>query len=793
MSAHNWETVKELFSSALELQPEQRADFLEQACAGNHAQRAEIEWLLASFSRADDFLETPAVDDAIKLFNENRSKSAAGRRIGQYEIIREIGQGGMGAVYLAARADDQYKKQVAIKLVRQGFDIDFIVNRFLAERQILANLDHPNIARLLDGGTTEDGSPYLVMEYIDGSPLDEYCDRQKLSIVERLKLFQTVCSAVGYAHRNLVIHRDIKPSNILVTDEGTPKLLDFGIAKILLPETAVQATDKTAATLRLMTPDYASPEQIKGETITTLSDIYSLGVLLYKLLTGLRPYRLKTTVPGEIESAICEQPPEKPSEAARGRLGDRVTQDRATNPQSQILNPKLLRGDLDNIVLMSIRKQPSRRYSSAEQLAEDIRRHLVGLPVIARADTFAYRSAKFVERHKVGVLAAALIVVSLLSAVVMTVREERKAQRRFNDVRKLANSVIFEFHDSIQDLPGSTPARELLVNRALEYLDSLSREAGDDPSLQRELIAAYLRVGNVQGNPNNANLGDSAGAMQSYRKALAIAQRLAARNSRDADARHSLAVIHQKMGDTQSGTGDIDGAVESLQKSLAIFRDLAEAAPANVEAQQSLAVSYVKLGDVLGNSNFPNRGDSAEAMQSYRLSLAILQSLYSSDAKLFRTRRLLGLIYERIGSILEDEGNFAQALDTYRRSLAIREPLAADYPTNTDAVRDAAIAHEKIANVLTSTGELAAALENRRKSLDTFTGLAKADPRNVQAQRSLAISYIHMGDLLGDPDSPNLARRAEALENYEPALHILQSKESDPTNADTRHMLRARS
>jgi eukaryotic-like serine/threonine-protein kinase len=523
--AEHHQLLTDLLNEALQHEPQERAAFLAQACATNVQLRREVESLLASFEESSDFIETPA----LALFPEESDEVMEGRSIGHYRIVREIGRGGMGAVYLAERTDE-YREQVALKIVKRGMDTDFMVRRFRHERQILASLHHPNIARLLDGGTTEDGRPYFVMEYIEGEPIDEYCAHHYLSISERLKLFRTVCAAVHYAHQNLVIHRDLKPGNILITVEGEVKLLDFGIAKIFNPEIS-QTIDRTATLMRLMTPEYASPEQVRGEQVTTASDVYSLGVVLYELLTGHRPYHLTSILPSDIERVICEQEPTRPSTAAlqEEEKGKR----KLAFPF--FLSPLLpfsrspLRGDLDNIVLMALRKEPLRRYASVEQFAEDIRRHLEGLPVIARSDTFSYRAGKFMQRHKAGVAAAALILLSLIAGLITTVWQARRAQaqqakaeRRFNDVRKLANSYLFEFHDAVEKLPGSTEARELVVKRALEYLDSLAREAGDDPSLQQELAAAYLKVGDVQGRPGFPNLGDTAGALSSYRKSLAI-------------------------------------------------------------------------------------------------------------------------------------------------------------------------------------------------------------------------------------------------------------------------------
>lgn len=803
MTPEQWQHVKDLFQAALERPAEERQRFVIDASKGNEKLVSEVVSLLGFDARAGKFIEAPATAVVPELFALQPSRFV-GKRIGPYRIVEEIGHGGMGAVFLAERADEQYEQHVAIKLVKTGFDNVFITNRFLNERQILANLDHPNIANLLDGGTTEDGSPYLVMEFIDGLPIDQYCDKHKLPIIERLKLFRTICAAVAHAHRNLIIHRDLKPSNVLVTSQGIPKLLDFGIAKILSSQLAAMPTDRTAATVRLMTPDYASPEQVRGDNITTSSDIYSLGVLLYKLLTGHHPYRMKKNLAQEIERVVCGQEPERPStivtrtEALPANNGasrttvtpGSVSSDRDTQPSRL---RRQLGGDLDNIVLMAMRKEPQRRYLSVEQFSEDIRRHLERLPVLARKDTLLYRSQKFLARHKFGVAAAAVVIITLIAGIVGTTwqarvaRTERaRAEQRFNDVRRLANSFMFEIHDSVQNLPGSTAARQLLVTRALEFLNSLAQESVDDPSLQRELVSAYIRIGNVQGNPNNANLGDRNGAMQSYRQALFISGQLAANNPTDAQARRWLGVIREKMSDVQAVTGDMAGAVESALSSLSAFKKLAETDPTNVAAQQSLAISYIKVGDVLGNPNFPNNHDPAGSTENYRSSLAILQSLGKSDPNNAKTRRLLGLVHERLGTMHEEQGNVTAARDNYLQSQVIRQSLATASPENADAVRDLAIAHEKVGNAMVALGDFNGALESRRKSLEILNRLAKADPGNVQAQQSLAISYMHLADLLGSPDSSNMGHRAEAVKNYSVASDILTGlKKKDPTNTKT--------
>jgi serine/threonine protein kinase len=423
MTPERRQRVEELFEAALAEEPATWASFLAEAAAGDANLAQEVLALLDSHGKAfgDRTLESPSEFVALPV----------GRRIGPYRVLSEIGHGGMGTVYRAIRDDDQYRKQVAIKLVRRGMDSDFVIQRFKAERQILANLEHPNIARLIDGGTTEEGWPYFSMEYVDGQPFDEFCNSRDLSIRQRLELFRKVCSAVQYAHQRLVIHRDLKPSNILVTEDGTPKLLDFGIAKLVQDQTAHGATLFTG--FPMMTPEYASPEQVRAESVTTATDVYSLGMVLYKLLARKRAYELRTGSPEEISRVVCQVEPERPSAVAPRELA------------------RELAGDLDTIVLKAVRKEPARRYQSVQELSEDIGRYLEGLPVLARGDAASYRAAKFVGRHQAGVAATALVGLSLIGGIVATSRQARiaeanraRAERRFNEVRKLANAVMFK-------------------------------------------------------------------------------------------------------------------------------------------------------------------------------------------------------------------------------------------------------------------------------------------------------------------------------------------------------------
>ena len=647
VTPERWKKVEAVFEQALEISSQERSVLLRNSCGDDDDLRREVELLLDSHSRAGTFLDSSELFLSSDEFQENGD--LGGQMIDHYRIIREIGRGGMGAVYLAERADAAYQKRVAIKLIKRGMDTDSVLRHFHNERQILANFDHPNIARLFDGGTTENGLPYFVMEYVEGVPIDEYCNRHDLPILERLKLFREVCAAVSYAHGHLVIHRDIKRSNILVTAQGLPKLLDFGIAKILQqgdgPEPLVTMTG-----LRLMTPEYASPEQVRGEPVTTASDVYSLGVVLYELLTGSSPYRFTSRAPRDVERAITEQEPTRPSTAAPD-----------SNRKSAIANRRSLRGDLDNIILMALRKEPERRYQSVEQFSEDIRRHLELRPVLARKDTVRYRATKFIRRNKAAVAAAALVLISLVGGMIATSWEARharveeaiakaqkeRAERRFADVRQLAHSLLFDYHDAIKDLPGATRVRERLVKDALANLDRLAAEAHGDPALQRDLAAAYERVGDVRGQAYSASFGDRAGATQSYQKALRIREALAQASPSDLQTKLELADIYRKLGIELLDTSEAARGLEYLHKSLSLYTELAGEAPNDWQVQTDLATIHNAIGSAL-----EDRSEMAAALEHHRTALTIREKLLELKPADQANRRGLSVSYENIGRVL---------------------------------------------------------------------------------------------------------------------------------------------
>jgi eukaryotic-like serine/threonine-protein kinase len=741
MNPDRWQQVKRVLDGALAAEVSGQPGYLDQACNGDLDLRGEVESLLQHHQlAATGFLKQPAI-----LLEEPGSESDApspriGRRVGVYQILEEIGHGGMGAVYRAARVDGQYEKQVAVKLVRGGYDTSFVLERFRQERQILASLDHPNIGRLLDGGTTEDGVPYLVMELIEGKPIDQYCDGRDLNVTERLRLFRQVCGAVQYAHQRLVIHRDIKPSNILVTSEGVPKLLDFGIAKILDPSTNSEMT-----LLHPLTPGYASPEQVRGEPITTASDVYSLGVVLYQLLAGSSPYCGTPT--HEMARAVCEVEPLRPSTVSLRNAQAAGTQKLRLGSAAKL--HRRLAGDLDNIVLKALRKEPQRRYGSAEQFGEDIRRHLDGLPVTARQGSWNYRAGKFIRRHKAGVAASLIVAITLLAGMAVTLREKRIAEHRFNDVRKLANSLIFEVHDSIRDLPGSTEARKLLVSRGLQYLDSLNQQAKGDASLQEELAAAYEKVGDVLGYPYAANLGDPSGALQSYRKAMTIRESLAAAQPSESRLL-TLTSDYMRMANLLESTGDLNGALAEMRKALPITQRLAATSSSATVADQ-LGGSYYFTAMILGQM-----GDRAGELQTYQQAASTHEAGLRVDASNMKLRSHLAGDYAGMALSLKKRGDLAQATPLQIKAVQILEEVSQANPNVAPLREYLGEAVSRLAGFRKDQGDPAGALEMYRRAHEIFQQLVAADPKNSLAKANLGFAAIGIANSLvssGQPDS----------------------------------------
>ena len=629
-SAHDsWKRVEALLNEALDIRQEDRSAFHDRSCAGDPQLRREVDSLLASVDKSVGFIERPLQQVAQLLTEESEGP---GSRIQAYELLKLIGEGGMGKVYLAARADDQYSKQVAIKLLQAGFaQTTAMLLRFRSERQILADLDHPNIARLLDGGATPSGLPFLAMEYVDGIAIHEYCRQNRLSIEERLRLFITVCGAVDYAHKHLVVHRDIKPANILVTKEGAPKLLDFGIAKLVDPEDGTAAETRTVD--RLMTPEYASPEQITGSAVTTATDVYALGVVLYELLSGSRPFNLGTMTPMELYRAICERDPEAPSTRAV----------KADVPRA--VAAEKIDGELDNIVMMAMRKEPGQRYRSARDLGDDITAYMNGYPVRAKTATLGYRSTKFIRRNRAAVAVAALAIVALVGfSIRMAVLERRARQQQAIAERESGFlSSIFAASMPIQARGNQVSARDLL-DRGLQRVD---RELSSEPEAQ----AAMLQ-----------SIGRSYHALGLYDQAKPLLQRA------------------YQLRKNLFGDGDLKTA-ESAEDLATTDRLQSEYADAEKLFRASLAVREKKLGpnDPLVAQSLSDLGDcltqenrDSEAEPLLRRALAIFRK--TNDPGGADTRGYLALILQRAGNFSEAASLRQEQAEIYRQTQGSDSP-----------------------------------------------------------------------------------------------------------------------
>lgn len=749
MTAENWEQVKQIVDECLRLAPEEREAHIAEAAGGNAAVAAEAASLIAAASDAGEFLETPA------MVLEDLSP---GEEVGPYRILDLIGRGGMGSVYRAVRTSD-FQQKVAVKVVKRGMDTQFLLERFRQERQILATLDHPNIARLLDGGATADGRPYIVMELVEGQPITEYAMAHKLSDEGKLRLFLTVCSAIQHAHQKLVVHRDLKAGNILVTEQGVPKLLDFGIAKLLEPDTR-----QTATAIRMMTPECASPEQVRGEPLTTLTDVYSLGVLLYELLTGTNPHRFANSTLAEMQRVICNEEPAKPSTV------------------------RPIAAELDNIILKALDKDPARRYVSAAQMLEDIDRFLAGLPVIARPSTLGYRASKFVRRHLAATLGGAVVVIALaagLGTALWQARvaglERERAERRFAQTHQLARSLLFEIHDGIKDLPGSTAVRKLIVERSLKYLDLLVREKTGDAALEEDLAAAYVRVADVQGGANYANLGDSAGALASYEKARQIRESLVTAHPGDLGAERRLGEVYRRIANQYLWFVNIGEAAQVIRKLIKLDEKITSNPQHLPEDELRHGADYELAGDMLsGNGTSGSLDDDAGALENHRKALAIMSAnAKNSDTPLARHMRAVA--ESKIATDLTRLGEQEEAGRLFRKIQPVFEELAAS--GNAMARVHVAVIEGRAGDNLLMAGDAAAALVEYGKALEFWkTELAK-DPKNASLRLGAAGAYGAYGFALLRSGDGGSGRWAAGMENLRTSERMLrQELASDPHN-----------
>jgi eukaryotic-like serine/threonine-protein kinase len=750
MTPDRWRRLQDLFDATLALAPEERSAYMALACGGDATLKCQLEALVASGELTDDDLGGAVADAALRMF----SAAMPGERIGPYRILNLIGRGGMGAVYLAER-DDEYRQQVAIKVVAPDCagNSEAIV-RFRAERQILANLNHPYIARLLDGGVTGN-LPWLAMEFVDGTPIDTFCTANKLGPREKVSLLRKVCEAVEHAHQNLVVHRDLKPGNVLITAAGEPKLLDFGIAKLLEGDYG----QLTRASERLLTPDYASPEQVRGEAVTTATDVYALGILLYELITGRRPYNSSTLSPLDLQNAICTTEPPRPATILK------------------------LDTDLEQIILKAMRKEPPMRYASVAALNEDLGRYLDGYPVRARQGSWRYRSVKFARRHRAAIAVAFLLVSALAWGGVSTRIAQARAERRFKEVRELSGKFIFEFHDAIADLPGATRARSLLVTRALEYLDRLAAEHAGDVSLQDELATAYERVRDIQSNVRSGSVGDIQGALRSGGKALRLRDEVfRARPDQTSRIKFGLAYLH--LGEVESETRDLETSLAHLARATELLSPAAAADPRDSNAVSSLLVAYKDMGEI-----HRMRGEPDSALANLQLSLKMAKQLAAADPdprqkpvnlqNVASAQISIGDLYRIV------KGDLPKAEACYRDAIAVEETRFPLEPDSALAQREVALAHERLGLTMTLEGRPAEAQPHLEQALRVSESLSQADPASAMHRRQLSVEQINLGSCL-------LAQKktVEAIRLYSDALAIrLKLFENDKTSVETREDL----
>jgi serine/threonine protein kinase len=800
----NWEKVQEIFFAAADLPAAEQCRFLDTACRDNPDLRQDVDSLLVADRSHSNDIDRALETAARQIVGADPAIDA---RFGPWRVSREIGRGGMGIVYLAIRDDAQFQKRAALKLIRAGMDTAELLLRFRHERQILASLDHPYIARLIDGGTTPEGRPFLVMEYVEGLRIDHWCRERGLTVEDRCRLFLKVCEAASYAHRSLVVHRDLKPGNILIAADGSPKLLDFGVAKLLTPDRDPALT----AAGPPLTPDYASPEQVLGQPITTAADIYSLGAVLYKLLTGAKPHRLDSATPAEVERAVCQTEIPRPSAAVDRRL-----------PNARRVRRRLA-GDLDNIVMMALRKEPERRYSSVDQFADDVRRHLDGRPVQARQNSVAYRTLKFVRRRRFELAAAATIAASLVAGIVMAVsqgrqaetarqaaesqrkvaelqrsvaereragaeaarfseavqhriadeqrdralRESARAEQRLTDLLDLAGHTLFDIHDALAALPGAIEARQRVVGTTLEYLQKLEKTNGLDDRMRLVLSSAYLKVGAVQGDPVGPSLQDSDGALRSYRKAEAVLAPLYRRRPDDPAVMLRWLQIERSLADLTGRIGHPAEAVQAYVALLPAAHRLGQLGPANLEWARQEADTVHSLAFALRNT-----AEFRHALERADQAIGLWSDLVARFPADMDIKRQLGSAYASAAASLRDD--LPLAAQYYERSIGMREEILKARPEDMMVRRDLIVTYGNYAGILgmpwqNNLGRYEETRAYCQKSVALARDMAKADPHNVTAQYDLGMALSRLG--MAPPTAQGVS---ESLLNLQEAIGIIE-------------------
>lgn len=654
-----WNRVEDLFHGAQE-QPAEGRDAWIDLQEESAEVRDEVKSLLSGFEiqekrgQTSPGTESPAEEKA----------SLPEARFGAYQLIKLIGHGGMGAVYLARRADGQYDQTVALKTMAAHLLGGEFLRRFHTERQLLASLEHPHITRLLDGGVSSSGDPYLVMEFVDGLSLDRYCDDQKLDIHARLRIFLQVLSALDYAHRNLIVHRDLKPANILLNGEGSAKLLDFGTAALL--EGATQVTETRQ---RMLTPRYGSPEQLRGDRVNISTDIYSLGIILYELLTGAWPFGNPESLITELNRATGNAVAIPPAAAITGESAEY----RAVSREQLA---RTLKGDLSAIVMKAIEADPAHRYESVSQFGGDVENYLQGRPVLAHPQTAIYRAGKFLRRRWFAAGSAAVFVIAITTAALVATYQARLARERYTDMRSLTASLLFELKDAIKDVPGATKAQQILVNRVVKNLDKLSQSSADT-DLQLELAEAFRQLGELQGDPYVQNLNDPTGALASLAKARGIADSAARFRPKDDPGWLRLAgLIEQDRGEVYFGVGQPNEAIAHLTASCSYFEKMI-LKTRNAAWLADAAGANGSLGDILGQPGTSSLSDVPRATAQYRRVIELDEMTLKIAPDSYRSRRGIALMRMKLGDLIR-HGDPAGALDDFEEALRVFDALPAE-------------------------------------------------------------------------------------------------------------------
>lgn len=705
-----------IFHEVLAADEDRRTTLIELRCGDDAALMEEVRALIEA-SAAEERLSARLAAEA----RFDADAIHASRSVGPYELDHLLGRGGMGSVYLAHRADGEFRQQVAIKLIDFPLATPVFRESFRMERQILAGLVHPYIARLMDGGVSSDGELYLAMEYVDGISIVRFCKENRLSLRARLLLFRKVCEAVQYAHQNLVVHRDLKPDNILVVADGTPRLLDFGTAKLLTP--LPSSSEFTQRGLQSFTPQYASPEQVMGRPITTASDIYSLGLLLYLMVAEVPAYELQEFTTETMMRVICTEEPARPSAVAVS----------AEPPDA----------DLDAVILKALRKEPQERYISVDQFGADVQAWLDGRPVLARRGTLRYRAEKFARRNKLALFAAGVVLATVLAGLVGILwqwraanLERRRVEARSEDLRQLSNSLLSEINEAVKELPGSTPVQQLIVQRVLERLDHMAKDSAGDQVTQLDLVGAYTRLGNLQGNPYEQNIGDAKGALVSLDKAIGIAKGLEARNPRDPAVLGALAIAQKARSNVLFGISRTQESIPAMRASIDAFNAQFANGTATPAQLNEAAGAYNGLGDQLGLPGVASLGDSAGALEAYRKAVELSRRALAIDPKFTRSSRTLAIDFIKIGDIVI-QTDPAAAVAEYRQSLAAWLALIAGGDTSAASRRGVARVYLVLGEALSASRDYKGALATFEKAEGPLRAYAAADPRDIRAATDL--------------------------------------------------------